>query len=257
MSSVADLLFEFTNEDRLAILEMLSNKPATLTTIYNELDLKPPETSRHLTRLAECKLVEKNSDGSYSCSTLGLISLSLLSGFRFINEHRGYFIEHTLDQIPESLLLRIGELNGAVFVDDVMNSIYESEKIVKESTEFVHVFTDQIPMNVLPKLEEMRGSDIEFLVIFPDDMKPPQDYVNKETYHQVINRYRNSIPAYLAVNEKRAIIGFNQKDGRADHRVFLVNSEVGRLWCEDLFQSIWVKTSTVIPEFYQRFEPEK
>ena len=255
MDSVADLLFELTNEDRLAILERLSKEPATLTEIYRELDLKPPETSRHLNRLTDSGLVERNADGLYCDSTLGFLSLKLLSGYSFIHKHRGYFVKHMLDQIPESLLLRIGELGEAVFLDDVMSSIYESEKIVKESEEFVHVFTDQIPMNVLPKLEDMRGTDIEFQVIFPCDMHPPEDYVNKESYYQVINRYRDSIPAYLAVNEKRAIIGFNFKDGRVDHRVFKVTTENGRLWCEDLFQYIWQKTSSEIPEFFNQYIP--
>jgi len=63
MDSVADLLFELTNEDRLAILERLSKGSATLTEIYRELDLKPPETSRHLNRLTDSGLVEKNADG--------------------------------------------------------------------------------------------------------------------------------------------------------------------------------------------------
>ena len=255
MDSVADLIFELTNEDRLAILKRLSKGPATLTEIYRELDLKPPETSRHLSRLTESGLVEKNADGLYGDSTLGFLSLKLLSGYSFIYKHRDYFVKHSLDQIPESLLLRIGELGEAVFLDDVMSSIYESEKIVKESEEFVHVFTDQIPMNVLTKLEDMRGSDIEFQVIFPYDMRPPEDYVNKKSYYQVINKYRDSIPAYLAVNEKRAIIGFNFKDGRVDHRAFRVSTEIGRLWCEDLFQYIWQKTSSEIPEFFNQYIP--
>ena len=256
MDSVADLLFEFTNEDRLAILERLSKGSATLTEIYKELDLKPPETSRHLNRLTDSGLVERNADGLYGDSTLGFLSLKLLSGYKFIYKHRNYFVKHSLDQIPESLVLRIGELGGAVFLDDVMSSIYESEKIVKESEEFVHVFTEQIPMNVLPKLEDMRGSDIEFQVIFPCDMRPPEDYVNKESYYQVNNRYRDSIPAYLAVNEKRSIIGFNFKDGRVDHRVFKVPTENGRLWCEDLFQYIWQRTSSEIPDFFNQYVPK-
>jgi predicted transcriptional regulator len=256
MDSVANLLFEFTNEDRLAILEKLSKGSASLTEIYKELDLKPPETSRHLGRLVESGLVEKNTDGEYLGSTLGFISLKLLSGFRFVNKHQDYFIEHSLTQIPDNLLLRIGELEKAVFLDDVMTSIYESEKIVNESEEYIHVFTDQIPMNVLPRLEELRGTKLEFQVVFPKTLEPPEDYVNKEAYHPVINRFRDSIPAYLAVNEKRSIIGFNFKDGRVDHRVFQVSDESGRIWCEDLFQYIWQRTSSEIPEYFNQFTPK-
>ena len=65
-----------------------------------------------------------------------------------------------------------------------------------------------------------------------------------------------SIPAILVVNEKRAVIGFNLKDGRVDHRVFLVNHESGRVWCEDLFQYFWERTSSEIPEFYLQYTPK-
>lgn len=256
MESVADLLFEFTNEDRLAILELLSTNPASLTNIYKTLKLKPPETSRHLTRLLEKGLISKAPNGYYSLTTVGFASHSLLSGYRFLNDNKEYFNEHSLELIPMSLMLRIGELEGAVFLDDVLSSIYEAEKLVTESKRYTHSFSDQIPMNILPKLEKMKEQEIEFQVIFPNNMSPPKDYVSKASYEGVINKYRDSIPAYLAVNENRALIGFNYKDGRVDHRIFDVRHETGRLWCEELFQYYWTRTSNDIPEFYQQYIPE-
>lgn len=48
----------------------------------------------------------------------------MIPGFNFLTNHQDYFKTRDLTSIPEKFLLRIGELNNASLVNDVMVTIF-------------------------------------------------------------------------------------------------------------------------------------
>ena len=66
MESLCNLFFELSNEDRLRIFFQLEGKALRMTHLSRELDLTIQETSRHLSRLSEKKLIQKDVEGFLS-----------------------------------------------------------------------------------------------------------------------------------------------------------------------------------------------
>ena len=111
---LCDFYFELSNEDRLRILNLLTKKPMKLTNLAKSLDISNQECSRHLQRLTEADIIDKNTEGNYELTNYGSISLILQENQRFITEYREYFNEHNVLGLPREYLSRIGELSMAV-----------------------------------------------------------------------------------------------------------------------------------------------
>lgn len=253
MIELEQIFFEMSNRDRLSILELLSKNSLTLTEIGNQLQLNPSETSRHLNRLTVNHLVEKTIIGDYAISSFGELVLIFLPGFRYITENSAYWMTHSFELIPNHLLIRIGILDDVKFIDDVMISLYESEKLVKEAKKNVNFITDQVLMNILPLLPDMSKKGIEFNVIFPESAIPHEDFYTSDEQN-VNNRFLAKLPLFLGFNESKALIGFNYKDGRIDHRLFIVSGDEGIKWCKELFSYFWEKASTELPDHLRKYD---
>ena len=88
MEALCDLLFEFSNEERLKILLELEKGPKNLTGIAKDLDFTSQGTSRNVARLVETSIIRKNQDGEYELTSYGSISLRLLSSYEFLSRNR-------------------------------------------------------------------------------------------------------------------------------------------------------------------------
>ena len=60
-----NLLFEMSNEIRYEILLTLLNKPKRVTGLTKEFKLTTTEIRRHVRRLSEAQLIEKDTEGYY------------------------------------------------------------------------------------------------------------------------------------------------------------------------------------------------
>jgi predicted transcriptional regulator len=98
-----------------------------LSHISKRLDMTVTEASRHLQRLSEAKLVEKDVEGLYKLTPFGELTLSLLPSFDFISKHRDYFTTHTISHLPHEFINRIGDLLNCTFTDDVMVAFHSVE----------------------------------------------------------------------------------------------------------------------------------
>ena len=63
---LCDFYFELSNEDRLRILNLLTEKPMKLTNLAKSLDISNQECSRHLQRLTEADIIERTQKGVMS-----------------------------------------------------------------------------------------------------------------------------------------------------------------------------------------------
>ena len=85
MERLAELLFILASIDRLTLLSEIAIKNRGLSQLTTNLSATPQETSKHLTRLRDAKLIEKGSDGFFATTGMGIfevmIRLMVLSYF--------------------------------------------------------------------------------------------------------------------------------------------------------------------------------
>jgi predicted transcriptional regulator len=125
VGNLADLLFELSSEERMDILVKLNRKPMKLSHIAPELKITVAEASRHLQRLSDTGLIQKNSDGLYAVTPYGSLVLSLMPGLDFTSRNRGYFSEHLVSVIPHKFRNRIGELATGTLLSEMMTTFFK------------------------------------------------------------------------------------------------------------------------------------
>jgi predicted transcriptional regulator len=167
VENLCDLFFEFSNEDRLRILQRLKDDNLTVTALSKDLGLTTQETSRHLSRLGETRLTIKDPDGTHGLTGYGELSLKQINGFMFTSSHCEYFQTHDLSSIPEEFISRIGELSKSRYIDDIMVIFHLIEELGKESEEYIDRLTDRYILTAIPAWEVALKKGVEFRLLEP------------------------------------------------------------------------------------------
>lgn len=254
---LCNIFFELSNEDRLEMLFKLQEDHMKVTTLSRELEITTQECSRHIARLSEAKLVEKDSEGFFNLTQYGRASLKLIPSWRFISEHSDYFNAHSLEKIPSEFVCRIGELRKSEPTENVMVTFHVVESIIKNAEEYVWLMHDQYLLNTLPLLRERLERGVTVRTFEPQTMEPKRildpmrpHYIDEDDEiffmkvwesGQVSTRFSDDIEAFLYVSEKEAVIAFPLSDGSFDYLGFYSKDPSMRRFCRDLFDSCWEK----------------
>jgi predicted transcriptional regulator len=236
------LLFELSSAERINILLEFQNQRMKLSNISRKLSLTVTETSRHLQRLAEAKLVVKGADGLYGLTPYGEIALSLLSGLGYVTKHQDYFLEYDWSILPREFISRIGELEGGVFAKDIYGNLEFLASELGKASEFVWILSDQIVKSLVPMMVEKlkRPFDFRFIssegVMLPDSVAPVPT-----TMRGVQKRVLSKVDMIVVVTDKAAGFCLPRRDGIMDYRNINGTNETFRNWCKDLFMYYWEK----------------
>jgi len=246
---LSELLFELSHEDRLNIFHMIQKNPVKLTHLSEKLNLQVQETSRHLSRLSDAKLILKDVEGFYHLTPYGDHVIKLLPGLEFLSKHRKHFLTHESARLPEEFVNRIGELNNCNYIDDLMVMMQEAKTGFEEAKEFVWILSDHMLPTTPPAIEEVmkRGVKVRLLLLeslsFPARFQPIPYAPNK-----IERRISDKIDIELGIHEKQALITFKNLDAKIDHSGFITTDNRAHKWCKDVFEYYWVRAKTGTPE---------
>lgn len=221
------------------LLQKLQKQRMKLSHVSDKLDMTITEASRHLQRLSEAKLIQKDVDGLYGLTPFGTLTLSQLSGICFISRNTKYFLEHDLSHLPPEFVERIGELSSIPpGASDIMTSFRLSEIMLQQSSEYMWVMSDQILTSTLPIIGERMRNGVEFRFIFPEHMVPPPG-VKPEPKAQ--RRRLPKVEEIILMTEKEAMFGFPDLNGKMDYALLTGKDPNSHKWCKDLFLHRWDK----------------
>jgi predicted transcriptional regulator len=161
------LLFDISSGDRLTLLFAIRKENLRLTHLTEKISATIQETSRHLGRLTDAKLIEKNSDGSYSLTSYGRLVLILLSSYSFLSKNKDYFLSHDISFLPQEFVERIGELSVYEYSVNVSSVLRHIENVVSSANEYIWLMADQ-PVITGPSLNQAIGNrDVCVNIIIP------------------------------------------------------------------------------------------
>jgi predicted transcriptional regulator len=244
-----DLLFEISSDERYEILLLLLEKPLTITEIAKNRKVTTQEISRHVARLINVRLVNKEINGTHSISPYGALVLKLMAEFIFIAKNREYFSTHVVTQIPVEFVERIGELKSCSY-KNVMEFLHYVNQMVKESKEFVWLCVDQYPVTALEPIKEALVRKVRFRVIEPKGMlsRPDLDLETPEEALALAGTRRlplgqqkmlDKIDVFLVLSESKCALAFPSINGQFDYTGFISQHESPRAWCKELFDHYW------------------
>ena len=251
MEHVAELLFILASIDRLTLLSEIATEKRRLSQLTTKLSATPQETSKHLVRLRDAKLIEKDSDGFFSLTALGKIIVNLVPSFRFLTQNIEYILSHDISSLPLEFIERLAELQEGELTDNVGSVIAHLQQVVKSAEEYIWLMADhrlgnQEYVTKSGKLES--NSRITWRVILPANSNINWAEIRRTAgvhkgrieYHLIEDP--NDIKTGIAMNEKIAGVTFPNATGKLDFNGgFRSDNPLFHRWCQDLFESNWNK----------------
>lgn len=250
MEDLAALLFVLSSPNRLAMLSELRTSDFRLTSLAERMSATAQETSKHLTRLKDAKLVKKTSEGLYSLTMYGSYVSALLPQFDFLSKHREYFLSHDLTFLPARFIYRIRELSDAQYADHVSQVVAHADLVLQEAEEYVLGMADQCIS------EDGHGGLVEALFsrnVSVRDIcargEAQKARLPKSQRGSFEVREMDEVRMALGMNEKVAGVCFPDLDGRIDFSRGFVSTDGSFLkWCRDVFDYYWAESKRVSPE---------
>ncbi|MFA9436930.1 MAG: transcriptional regulator FilR1 domain-containing protein [Candidatus Bathyarchaeota archaeon] len=248
-----DLLFEVSSEDRHKLLLYLNGESANLTNISRNIGLNLPETRRHVTRLIEVDLIERNPNSSYSITNFGKIILEQIDEIAFFTNHKDYFQSHNVDSIPREFKKRLGELSNSEYENNILNYIRKMENVIKEAEEEVWLLVDQFPLNHLSLIIEAIERGVRIKIIEPinrlfnpdlEAMAPEETLAldRMKTTPLLEQKMLEEINVFMCLSEKNCVLDFPTLEGKNDYIGFVSRDEKALKWGRDLFQYYWERS---------------
>jgi predicted transcriptional regulator len=251
LEHVAELLFILASIDRLTLLSEIATEKRRLSQLTTKLSATPQETSKHLVRLRDAKLIEKDSDGFFSLTALGKIIVNLVPSFRFLTQNIEYILSHDISSLPLEFIERLAELQEGELTDNVGSVIAHLQQVVQSAEEYIWLMADhrlgnQEYVTKSGKLES--NSRITWRVILPassninwaEIRKAAGVHKGRIEYHLIEDP--NDIKTGIAMNEKIAGVTFPNATGKLDFNGgFRSDNPLFHRWCQDLFESNWNK----------------
>jgi predicted transcriptional regulator len=245
LDEMVRLLFDLSSSDRLTLLFAIRKEAnLRLTQLAEKIRATIQETSRHVGRLAEAKLIEKNSDGFYTLTSYGRLVLLLLSSYRFLSKTRDYFLSHDISFLPQEFIGRIGELSVHEYAVNVSNVLRHIEQVISSVKEYVWLMADQA-LITRPSIDQAIGNrDVSVSIIIPKSSLTPEQYQQtKRLLGDVLEMKLvpdENVKVGIAMNEKIAGICFPDLKGKMDFNVGFTSSSINfHKWCNDLFTFYW------------------
>jgi predicted transcriptional regulator len=243
MEALCDLLFEFSNEERLKILLELEKGPRNLTRIAKDSDSTNQGASRNIARLIQTSLITKNPDGDYILTPYGSVSLRLLSSYEFLSRNKRYFLGHDASVLPYQFINRLGELSVCSFQGDFVTNYVLAGEMAKQAEVYVYSIAEQFNVNALPIVDEKVKLGVEFRSIFPETVVPPPGF---RPAAGVDRRLLPKVQVGITMTDKKAIFGLPTLDGKMDGALFVSEDPKFRKWCLDLFNYYWDQGKPII-----------
>jgi predicted transcriptional regulator len=251
LEHVAELLFILASIDRLTLLSEIAIEKRRLSQLTTKLSATPQETSKHLVRLRDARLIERDSDGFFSLTAFGKIIVNLVPSFRFLTQNKEYFLSHDISSLPLEFIERLGELQEGEHTDNVGSVIAHLQQVVQSAEENIWLMADhrlgnQEYVTKSGKLES--NSRIMWRVILPASSSISWAEVRRTAgihsgrieYHLIEDP--NDIKTGIALNEKIAGVTFPDAMGKLDFNGgFRSDNPLFHKWCQDLFVSHWNK----------------
>ncbi|MCW4017013.1 MAG: DUF1724 domain-containing protein [Candidatus Bathyarchaeota archaeon] len=248
MEKLNQLLFELASPDRTKILFQLQKEPLKLSHISRKLDLTVTETTRHLKRLTDVKLIIKNAKGLFEVTQYGELALSLLSPLDFLTNHQNYFLEYDVSPLPSEFISRIGELKNGELGTDILSNLEYTENQLRKAEKFIWIQTNQVMQNMISIVYEKIKKPFDFRFISPQEIIPPDNEAPIPT--SMPNSEKRTLPkveVIIIVTDKAAGFCLPQKNGQIDYRNMHGQDESFKKWCKDLFIHYWNNAKPVLP----------
>jgi predicted transcriptional regulator len=249
------IFFELASQQRLSIIFSLSQTKSTLSQLSKDLGITMQEVHRNINRLQDAELIEKDPRGIFSLTTFGSTIIKQIPTFDFLSQHKEYFSEHTLGEVPMKFEQRIGSLDDCELIRGIVAILELWKQIYRDSESYILEIIPQVPLDLIePILVRVRDKGTRLYYIFPEDVIIPKGRSEllrrlrfDELYKtgRIERRMVDKVQVAVVLNEKKASILFPTQKGETDmNLMFYSEDRLFHDWCLDYFWFRWYSSNT-------------
>lgn len=237
MTNISEIL----HPTRIKILKILSEKSNSLKNIAKNLDISKPEASRHVSKLRDLMLVEK--DGSLNRLThLGKLFITILGPIDFLIQHYKFFIEHPLINFPSNFLYGLKYFQGSELITGT-GFIFQKER------EYAQIAPKTMKLMINTPIPNFTGIIFEegqFIVPLNtlDTLNNP-DVLSKDVKKYEFRKYHEINYSIFILGDMFGFINFPTKNGLPDiNSCFFITSKEGMTFLLSLWDYYWKKSTS-------------
>ncbi len=244
---ISKILFELASSRRASILFEVERQSLKMQQIAKSLDMNVTEVFRHLQRLSDARLVEKQVNGKYAITSLGNLTIGLLSDLNFILKYGDYFLDHIISCLPYEFVNRLGELSDGEFSDNTLSTLNRVRNIVYEAEEYIFALAEQSESSHVQVTNDKVSKGLEFKFIMQQSLSETIK-VTPEVEHLKQRRILQRICVTLLITEKESVVHFRRQNGEMHYTGFFGKDERFRKWTRDLFKYYWEQAEPWLPK---------
>ena len=234
--STNEVLFEMSHPVRVSLMKSLLNGGMNLTEMAKTVEVTTAEVSRHLSRLTNARLIERNSDNKYYMTDYGCLLMLGYESMDKIVTQRDFFENHPLHDIDNnsqiiSITSKCRLCNGTLNNTSLLLS--ESRK----ANNFIYMMSNNIFSALVPTILEKANKGSKVMQIFPTDLEEVDVIASCK---KIYVKKKDTIPLELLITENIACMCFRNRDGVIDYNDMFVAEELGLIEeCRCLFHYYW------------------
>ena len=253
---VSNDFLELASEQRLSILEKLSEKKLNNSKLAELLDATKPEIHRNVTRLTKAGLIKKNSDGDYELTVYGDAILLQIPSLTFFAENNQFFSNHTLGNLEKKFIQRIGALQNKKQVKGFVKVLEKWRQIHENADKYIYNILSEVPYSgdIIEVINKQLKNNLKIRSVFSDQAIIPEErekiFEEKGFQKYVKNgnlerRIKKGITVVVLVTEKESAVFFPNEEGIPDLSMMFYSSDKEfREWCYDYFDWCWQNASS-------------
>jgi predicted transcriptional regulator len=263
---ISEISSELASETRCSILMSLHIKPSKISSLARELDITAQEAFRNINRLVEARMVKRgriegegrddlggsnSSSGSstFHLTELGrLITKQIIPCLLFVKTNQELLEDHTLRDIPDKFVQRMGALQNCRVVKNVTPVFEKLKKLESGAKESLKIMVSQAWPEEGKILAERATNGVEVYgmfgrnTIFPkeviDTVIPTLDRLVKSV--KIKRKMLDNVNIALYISESQSALMLPNMKDEVDMNILLVGDDpLFNDWCLDLFNHFW------------------
>ncbi len=248
-TKTGQIFTELAGRVRRAMLFRLNEKSLKLSELAKDLNITIQHAHSNINRLTDIGLIEKDSNGSLNLTTYGRTIIKQIPSFNFLGEHRDYFQDHTLGNMPLKFERRIGDLNECKVVKGVVAVLQRWKLMYQEAGEYINSIIPQVPVDLIEPLAAKIKDGTKFSYILPEDAIVPKgmsEATKKVSWNSLLaegkaeRRMVKKLQVATIITDQLACALFPNLKNEIDMNVmFYSEDKVFHEWCQDYFRYMW------------------
>ncbi|MDQ4101220.1 MAG: DUF1724 domain-containing protein [Thermoproteota archaeon] len=240
----------------------VSRNPAKLSYLTREFDATVQDIHRNVNRLMEAGLVRRREDGKVHSTEYGRLITKQIPYFSFMRKNEKFFESHTLGDMPEKFVQRVGALQKCEIVRSVAAVMERLKKIESGTKKQLRIMVSQAWAEEGRIIIELSMQGVQVLSIVGKNTIMPQEIIDSigksiekiPTNLKMQTKMVEKVDAALYISDELAAVMFPDIKGEIDMSSIFIGSDPAFYeWCNDLFYYYWergghfdVKKTTIV-----------